>query len=98
MKTKLMKHTLMQKEKGFYSDAGTWENGDSHLKDHLIFLLKPAIFIGIGRGGLSFLSNYFSRFLHAGALSICLSRPWLTQCKYLPLHHLSQWGRLPGAL
>ena len=28
----------------------TWENGG--LKDHLIFLLKPPVLIGIGRGGL----------------------------------------------
>ena len=46
----------------------TWENDDSHLKDHLSFLLKPiTVLIRIGRGGFYFF--YPIIFLALGVLS-----------------------------
>lgn len=43
------------------------------------------------------LSIHLPSFWHLQAFSIRTSVFWRAQCKNLPLHHLGQWGRLPGA-
>lgn len=43
----------------FYSGGMSWRIVDSLLKDHLPFLLKPVVLIGIRRGGLFFSVQLF---------------------------------------
>lgn len=52
------------KGKGFYSGATRLGRmADSHPKDQSLFLLKPGVLVGIGRGWLFFLlSNYLGSF------------------------------------
>ena len=80
---------------------------DSHLKDHLSFLLKPVVLIGIGSGELFFFYPiillaflclgpiHLSSFWPAWAQSIHLSSFWCAPYKNLPLYHTGQCGDSP---
>ena len=70
------------KRKGFYSGAGTWENGG--LPSQRPPPLPAQAPSSYRDRSFIFLSNYHSSF-------------WCTHCKNLPLHHLGQWGRFPSA-
>lgn len=75
MKAKLLKQVLVQ-SRGLFRCLVTLENGDSPLKDHISFLLKPAVFIELKRGGHVFLYKYLASSWRAGVLyfqlSVCL--------------------------
>lgn len=99
-------------ERSFIEKSGTGRMVDSCLKNHLPFLLKPPVLIGIRRGGLLFLSNYLISFWEVWALSIFLAFGGLGSCPFIfltfgalsvrnthsPSCHLGQWGRLSGTL
>ena len=86
--SELIRQVLVQKERGLFK----------YLKDppnHLSFLLKPVVLIGMG--GAFFFYLIILLALGAGVLSIYLSSFCLAQCKDLLLYHLEQLGRLLGA-
>ena len=107
-KAKLMRQMLAQKERGFVQvpcDQEEWWTPVSKT----LFLLKPEVIIGVGRGELFFILNYLSSFWctrgpcpfilqQAWALFICVSGSQCAQIRTSPCSHLSPWGRIPSAL
>ena len=94
MKAKFMRLVLVQKERFYWGASWPGRMVDSCLKEHLPFLLKPTVLVGIGRGGL-FLSSYLASFQSAGVLWINLSSFWWLSVRTSACCCLGQWGRLP---
>ena len=67
----------MSVQKQSFSDAATWENGGLPSRRPPPVLLKSVVLIGIGRGGLFFLSNYLASFWLARArfIHLCILGP-----------------------
>lgn len=70
-----------------------WENGGLCLRDHPPL---PVVLIGIGKGGIFFLSDYFASCGCANACPIHLSSFWHARCQNLPLCHLGHGGSSPA--